>query len=74
MPELTVTLNSPDGDSREIRIRLDDRAYDMLRELALKRGKRVEEIVIEALRLEQLLADRQLLVKEKGRLKELLAV
>lgn len=73
MPEITVTLHRRDGRPFEITITLDDESYAVLSEVARKRNLPVEEVVIEALRVEQLLADGVLLVKEGGRVRELVS-
>ncbi len=70
MPEIAVSLSGGD-----INIKLTQEALDVLQETAKKRGGSLEEMIIEALRLEQLLADGSLLMRtQAGEAQELLAV
>jgi hypothetical protein len=58
----------------KIVIEPDAEALEVLREMAQQRGKTVPEVIAEALRLERLLTDQQLLIKEDGAARELLEV
>lgn len=73
MPDITVTLHRRDGRPFEITITLNDESYAVLQDTARKRNMSLEDVIIEALRVEQLLADGVLLVKEGGRVRELVS-
>ncbi len=63
-----------DPQTRQIEIELTTEGLAVLRDMAERRNKTIGEVVGEALRLERLLVDRDLFIKEKGRVKELEAV
>ena len=73
--EVTVLLTTEDGVNANISINLSDDAFGALQRVAMLREKSIEDVIVEALRLTQLLANRELLIREGGgRVRELVAV
>ena len=73
VPEVTVSLSTRDGN-HEFRIQMSDEAFKQIEAMARARKKTPADVIIEALRLEQLFADGKLLVKSGGDVRELVAV
>jgi hypothetical protein len=71
MPDVTVRLKTNGGNAAEIEISLTEDAYRLVEHIAQKRGKSIEDVVIEALRLEKMLADRELYIRDGARVREL---
>ena len=69
MPEVRIRL----ADDNQIRIDLSDDGFVMLNSVAEKRGISLAEMIAEALRLEKLLANRELFVRDKGSVRELVS-
>ena len=73
MPEVTVSLSTKDG-IREIKLQMSEETYKQLETIARSRGKGIGDVVIEALRLEQLFAEGKLLFRSGGEIRDLVAV
>lgn len=74
MTEVTVSLSTRDGGIREIKLQMSEETYQQLEAIGRARRKNVGDVIIEALRVEQLLADGKLLVRSGRDIKDLVAV
>jgi len=72
--EVTVSLSTRDGGIREIKLQMSEETYQQLEAIGRARRKNVGDVIIEALRVEQLLADGKLLVRSGRDIKDLVAV
>lgn len=74
-PRVTAQLiQTRSGGPPDIHVLLNQVSSELIEIVARKRGCSIEEAIIESLRVEQLLADGLLLVRQNGRFRELLSV
>ena len=78
-PDISITTTLLPAGGANIDMELSQPAFDFIKGITFKRAKQlrrhfgVEDMLMESLRVEQLLADRMLLVKEFGVVQELVS-